>query len=169
MAGIEIERKYVIRMPSIEKLMAECGFASSAITQIYLNSGAGVTHRVRKREFSDGVRYYETRKTRIDKMSAVEDEREISGEEYAQLSKNIKMGTSPITKTRYTFLSRGKLIEIDVYPEWKNTCILETELTDREEEVKLPDYIEIIKEVTGCFEYSNASMARSFPKELSIK
>ena len=59
----------------------------------------------------------------------------------------------------------GQLFEIDVYPAWKNTAIMETELDDREREVEIPTFIEIIREVTGYKAYSNASMSKSFPKE----
>jgi CYTH domain-containing protein len=71
MAGIEIERKYIIKLPSIDDMKNEAGYTVSRITQIYINSPAGVTHRVRKREYADKTVYTETRKTRIDKMSVV--------------------------------------------------------------------------------------------------
>ncbi len=166
MAGIEIERKYIIKLPDIDKMKREAGYTVSKITQIYINSPTGITHRVRKREYADKTVYTETRKTRIDKMSVVEDEREISEEEFLAVSKNLKVGTRPVLKTRHTFKSGENVIEIDVYPEWKTTCILETELGDRGEKVAFPDFIEIVKEVTGEFEYSNASMAKSFPTEI---
>jgi len=169
MAGIEIERKYIIRIPSVDVLADNEGFTSSEITQIYLESGAGVTHRVRKRVYADRISYTETRKTRIDKMSVVEDEREITAEEYDALSVNVKSGTRPVRKTRYTLRAGKHVIEIDVYPEWKRTCIMETELSDREEEVRFPEFISIIKEVTGQYEYSNASMAKRFPREEAVK
>ena len=168
MAGIEIERKYIIKLPLIDLIKKESGFTESCITQIYLNSDAGVTHRVRKRVYEGKATYTETKKTRIDKMSVIEDEREITEAEYLSLSSDIKQGTRPIFKTRYTFLSGEKVVEIDVYPDWKRTCILETELSSREEIVTFPEFINIIKEVTGQFEYSNASMAKCFPKEIEV-
>lgn len=169
MAGIEIERKYIILLPDVDVLKREDGFTSSVITQIYLGSPAGVTHRVRRREYEGAVSFTETRKTRIDKMSVVEDEREISEEEYLALAAGIKQGTHPVEKTRYTFLLGSHTVEIDVYPEWKRTCIMETELENREERVEYPSFIHIVREVTGRFEYSNASMAKCFPREEEIK
>ena len=169
MAGIEIERKYIIKLPDVEKMKREDGYTVSNITQIYINSPAGVTHRVRKRAYPDKTVYTETRKTRIDKMSVLEDEREITEEAFLSLSNNVKVGTRPVLKTRHTFRRGKTVVEIDVYPEWKTTCILETELIDREEKVAFPDFIEIVKEVTGEFEYSNASMAKSFPPEIKAE
>ena len=54
------------------------------------------------------------------------------------------------------------------HPEWKNTAILETELSDRDTVVKFPDFIKIVADVTGDKRYSNASMSRSFPEETAI-
>ena len=56
--------------------------------------------------------------------------------------------------------------EIDIYPNWKRTCIMETELPSKEHSVTFPPYIRIIKEVTGEKQYSNVSMSHSFPSEI---
>ena len=164
--GIEIERKYVIRMPDFEKIRKTDGYSESKIVQIYISSGEGVTHRVRKRSFGTSVVYTETKKTRIDSMSSHEEEREISEEEFSSLSRKIKEGTRPLIKTRYTFSRNGITFEIDVYPDWKQSAIMETELKNREESVKMPPFIDIIGEVTGDRRYSNAAMAQKFPEEL---
>ena len=140
-------------------------YTRSEITQIYLKSPDGITRRVRCRERSGNITYTETKKVRIDKMSAYEDEREISYEEFVDLSSEKDEKTLPIIKTRHTFTYEGQLFEIDVYPKWKSTAIMETELEARDKEVKFPEFITIIREVTGDKNYSNAGMSRSFPDE----
>lgn len=165
---IEIERKYIIELPDIELIKGSESFSESRILQIYINSEPFVTHRIRRREFSDRVVYTETKKRRIDKMSAEEEEREITENEFNLLRGNIKQGTKPLNKTRYTFYYQGQLFEIDLYPAWKRSCILETELSSRDESVEFPGFIRVAREVTGNPAYSNAAMARAFPKELSI-
>jgi CYTH domain-containing protein len=99
-------------------------------------------------------------------MSCIENERRISAEEYGNLSLKIEDGAKVIFKTRITFSFGGKTVEIDVYPEWKKTAILEVELEREDEDITLPEYITPIKEVTGDKAYSNHSMAHNFPKEL---
>ena len=42
---------------------------------------------------------------------------------------------------------------------------METELSSREDTVRMPDLIEIVREVTGRFEYSNSAMSEHFPEE----
>ena len=163
--GIEIEKKYIIEMPDVTSLCGMDGYSESEILQIYLRGEEGVTHRVRRRRIGDAVTFTETKKIRIDKMSATEIEGEISEERFLALSLEQKAGTRPINKTRHAFFYLGQLFEIDVYPEWKNTAIMETELAYRETIVDFPECIRILRDVTGDKSYSNAAMSRSFPKE----
>ena len=163
--GVEIERKYIIAMPRIEDMAAMDGYSASSIVQTYLTAPAGQTRRVRRRESKSGVKYYETVKRRIDKISSEERERELTEAEYEAMLPEIAEGSRPIIKTRHIFSYRNQLIEIDVYPEWKSTAILETELPSRECVAELPEFIRVIREVTGIKGYSNAAMSRSFPKE----
>ncbi len=164
--GVEIERKYIIKMPDFSTISAQDCYTRSEILQIYLPSAGSETHRIRRRIFDDKTVYTETRKIRLDKMSATEIEGEIGEEEFDFFAKNPLTGYTPIEKTRHTFIYRGQLFEIDVYPQWINTAIMETELPDREKLVDFPEFIEIICEVTGDKSYSNAGMSRKFPSEL---
>ncbi len=164
-AGLEIERKFIIEMPAQAELEKIDGYTRSEILQIYLVSERGETRRIRRRHYPDKTLYYETKKVRLDPMSSKESEREISEDDFEQKRKEIKDGTSPVNKIRHTFPYLGHTFEIDVYPEWKRSSIMEVELSSREEEVVFPPFIKIIKEVTGIKDYSNASMSVSFPKE----
>lgn len=163
---LEIERKYIIKMPDMSLIESQNGYTKSDITQIYLESVSGVTHRVRSRAFDEKTVYTETKKIRIDKMSSIEDEREISKDEFLRLSNNQKQGTKAVCKTRFTLRHENFILEIDVYPEWQKTCIMEIELESEAALVKIPDFIEILKEVTGDRKYTNAAMAEKFPEEL---
>ena len=163
---VEIERKYVIAMPDVARL-AECeGYTASGIEQTYLESAEGVTHRVRARRYADRTVYTETKKVRIDKMSAFEDERELTEGEYLALLERRKQGTVTLKKARHTFEFKARTFEVDIYPEWKGSAILETELESREAVVEFPEFIAVIAEVTGDRRYSNAAMSHRFPAEL---
>ena len=163
---IEIERKFVIEKPDIARLSEHSGYSVSAIEQTYLASEPAVTRRVRARNYGDKTVYTETKKVRIDGMSAFEDEREISESEYMELLSEIMPGTRTLSKTRHTLEYSGRTLEIDVYPDWERTCILEVELDSRSAKVELPHFIRVVAEVTGDKRYSNASMSCSFPEEL---
>ena len=163
--NVEIERKFIIEAPTAQELTELPGHTESKIRQIYLDSEIGETRRIRRREYPDRTVYYETKKIRIDGMSAKEIEREICEEEFFELERCIKRGTVPVNKVRHTFPYCGHIFEIDVYPEWQRSCIMEVELKSRLETVEFPPFIKIIREVTGAKAYSNAQMSKSFPSE----
>ena len=163
---IEIERKFVIAMPDVSALAKVDGYSVSDIDQTYLVSAPHVTRRVRARRYQGSTVYTETKKVRIDKMSALEDEREITESEYTAMLFEIAPGTVTLHKTRHTFPYLGRTVEIDIYPDWQRSCILEVELESEDEELMLPDFIKVVREVTGDKGYSNAAMSRKFPEEL---
>ena len=165
MPPIETERKYIIKMPSLDSLVCQPGYTESEIEQIYLSSEPTVTHRIRRRSFSDRVEYTETKKMRVSALSAIEDERTIDREEYLRLKENIRCGSRVLKKRRYTVSFLGKIFEIDVYPEWQHHAIMECELGCESERITPPPFIELVREVTGDRSYSNAKMSECFPSE----
>lgn len=164
-SAVEIERKYIIKMPDLSVLSSQNDYTVSEILQIYLPSEQGETRRVRRRAYKDRTLYIETKKLRIDGMSSEEIERELTEGEFDLLASSPLAGTSPIIKARHTFIFEGQLFEIDIYPQWKSTAIMETELQARDTKIEMPPFIEIVREVTGVKGYSNAAMSRSFPPE----
>ena len=153
MQNIEIEKKYIIKKPDLESMRGMEKYSASEITQIYLKSQSGVTRRVRSR-CTDGVFVYtETEKKRIDNMSVIETEREITKDQFDALVKERRDDSSVIVKVRHLFYYLGQSFEIDFYPEWKNYCVMETELSSRDAVVEFPSFIEIYADVTGKHEY----------------
>ena len=165
MKSIETERKFIIKKPDVDRLRTCTGYTVSNITQTYLSSIEGITERVRKRVYADKTVYTHTKKVRVSRLSSIEDESEVSESEYRKLLLKIKRGTHSVVKERHTFVLSGVTFEIDIYPEWERSCIMEFELESEDERVEIPEFISVIREVTGDVSYSNAAMAKSFPKE----
>ncbi len=163
--AVETERKFIIEKPSLSILALQEGYFSAEIKQSYLETDKNETRRVREYIRDNTPKYFETTKRRISPISAVEAEREIGKAEYEALLKELKKGSRTITKTRHSFPYRERIIEIDVYPEWKKHAIMEIELADEREEINVPDFIKIHQEVSGKREYSNASLAMNFLDE----
>ena len=160
--GYEIERKFLIRRPAAAWLEANC--QGSDIIQTYLKTEAtGHSDRVRRREGKDGVVYTHTVKRRISDLRREEQEREISEGEYLALLQRADPERRSIEKRRYVLAYEGKDFEIDVYPFWQDRAVMEIELADEAEAVRLPPEIEIIKEVTQDRRYTNAALAREIP------
>ena len=51
--NLEIERKYIIKMPPLDLLRSQPEHTESDILQIYLTHEAGETHRIRRRQYED--------------------------------------------------------------------------------------------------------------------
>ena len=97
------------------------------------------------------------------KKYKLEDENEISLQEYTNLLETREGNT--IIKTRYVYPYKSKKIEIDIFPFWKKQAFLEVELKSENEEFELPDFIEVIKEVTDDKAYRNYALSKKIPKE----
>ena len=163
--NMEIERRYLIRRPDEAALAARPGCAYTDISQTYLRAAEGTTERVRRRGQDGQWRYSHTIKRRVSLMSHIEDEREISPDEYARLLRRADPARRTIEKRRYTLPWEGHVFEIDVYPFWKHQAIMEVELKDEGEAAPLPPEVTVLRELTGDRVYSNAALALSVPRE----
>ena len=158
----EIERKYLIRYPDVNTLLAQKGVEQWEIVQIYLTvSGPGETRRIRQ-VVSDGeIRYYKTFKRRLTELANEEDEGEIDQLEYIHLSQQQQPGCKPVGKTRYRIPYQGHVLEFDIYPFWKDRAILEIELEHENEGAAIPEYVRIIRDVSTDPAYKNRSLAEN--------
>ncbi len=160
---VERERKFLLVYPSIEviAIVPELeGTRTSTIEQIYLTSPTDERVRIRKRTFDEFSLYYETRKRFVRPGENVEVERRITAEEYQMLCAQQKLNTRVIKKMRRCFVYKDRRFELDTFSNPLGICLLEVELADLDEQVELPPFLRIIKEVTDDPRYSNYNLAR---------
>lgn len=155
--NIEIEKKFLIQYPDIQKL-EKYNLYKYEIEQIYLLSDFG-SHRIRKRALNGKIEYFENKKIRISGSKCYEFESKISEDEYSLLRKNADSSKKPILKDRYCITYGGKLLEIDVFPFWKDKALLEIELDFDEEKFSIPEEITVIKDVSDDIRYKNNYLA----------
>ena len=162
----EIERKYLIRYPDIKTLLAQKGVEQWEIVQIYLTvSGPGETRRIRQVVSGGEIKYYKTFKKRLTDLSNEEDEGEIDQLEYIHLCQEQQPGCKPVGKTRYRIPYEGHILEFDIYPFWDDRAILEIELEHENEGAAIPDYVQIIRDVSADPAYKNRSLAENVINE----
>ena len=164
--NFEIERKLLIAMPDAGVLTAMEGAGCDEILQTYLLSAAGVTARVRMRKGKSGTVYTATEKRRLTDLTAIEDEREVTEEEYRALLSRRDPTLTPIGKRRYVIPYAGQILEIDIYPFWQKQAVLEVELPSEDTPLVLPPFIRVIRDVSGDRRYKNVSLAREIPAEI---
>ena len=164
--NLEIERKYLIRYPDATLLARQPGVEIWEIIQTYLNEGPeGQTRRLRQVVCDGKTQYFRTFKSHVSALASLEDEAEIPLQEYKALLWEEDRSRVPVRKTRYRIPHAGHILEVDVYPFWKDRAILEIELASEDEAAEVPDYLEIIRDVTYDRAYKNSQLARHVPME----
>ena len=157
---LEIERKYLIRMPDpvlLDRLCAE----RWEITQFYTADGL----RGREIRRGDRVAWVETRKERLSDLVRAEVERELTREEYDALLARRDPKRRVLEKTRWRIPWAGQLLEVDVFPFWNDRAFCEVELSSPDQSVTLPDWLTLIREVTHEHRYTNKSLTKRIPRE----
>lgn len=157
---IEIERKYLIRMPDLKTIFEEVSVTEIDIFQTYLKSAKGEEKRIRQRGIKGNYSYFLTTKKDFDEVSRIELEEKLEKDEYLQYLMEVDDTCHAIRKKRYCFVYQNQYFELDIYPFWDDKAILEIELTDKNQEVKLPHFISVIEDVTEKEEYKNRSLAK---------
>ena len=163
----EIERKFLIRYPDVEKLASMSNCKRIEIMQTYLNAPEGDEVRVRQRGADGHFVYIKTTKRKISDVKRLEIEKRISQDEYLRLLMDADITKHPIRKTRYCLTWNNQYFEIDVYPFDRKHAIVEIELTNENDEIEFPDFLNVICEVTDNDAYKNASLAKTLAFDMS--
>lgn len=159
--AFEIERKFLIEYPDIKDLENNPNCKKVEIIQTYLKSDDDSEIRVRQRGENGNFIYYKTIKKRVDDIKRIEIENRLSRDEYLSLLMDADTTKKQIRKTRYCLIYENQNFEIDVYPFSTDKAILEIELTQENEVIKIPEFLKVIKEVTADESYKNSSLAKN--------
>lgn len=163
---LEIERKFLIQRPE-EELLRRVSARRIAMTQSYLIPGPeGETRRLRHSRWEGGEARYYTEKKRITAVTRVEREREITPEEYEALRAQLDPGRRVLEKVRWCVPYAGHTLEIDVFPFWDDRAFCEAELRSEDEELLLPDWLHVLREVTDDPRYTNSALAKEIPMDI---
>ena len=151
----EIERKFLIEEPDFNLIS---NYTKVNIMQIYLKSSSNEERRIRQRGINGVYTYYYTIKRNTnDTIKRIETEKMISQDEYLKLLIEADNNRKMIIKDRYCFTYKNQYFELDKIDDM---YILEIELTNENQEVKIPNFINIIKEVTNDINYRNYNLSK---------
>jgi CYTH domain-containing protein len=161
---LEIERKFLIRMPDRAVLERESERFID-MEQIYLLSEDGSSRRIRRSICGGEETLYFTEKVFVTHVTRVEREREIGPREWSPLLEQADPSRRPIVKRRWCVPYAGHTLEIDVFPFWDDRAFCEAELASETEPLELPGWIRVVREVTEDPRYTNSALARELPAE----
>ncbi len=157
---VEIERKYLIEFPDINMLESLPNCTRVEIIQTYLKSSENEEIRVRQRGSNGNYTYSHTRKNKDGSIKRIEIEKRITKDEYLTLLMDADTQCRQIRKDRYCLVYKNRYFEIDIFPFWQDKAVMEIELLNENDTFEFPDFIKVIKEVTGQKEYSNKTLAK---------
>ncbi|MGN0452676.1 MAG: CYTH domain-containing protein [Ruminococcus sp.] len=162
---LEIEYKFLIRFPDLERMSREHGYKAEELCQIYLAlpvaEGGFQNCRIRRIKSDEGTRYIKTFKQDVTDMTRVEVEQEISEKEWQELSIFRNPTRFPLKKTRHSFKWQGFTYEVDIFPFWSDRAYLEVEVQSEDTKPPIPDFIEVIKDITKDKRYRNSALCQS--------
>ncbi len=160
-APLEIERKYLLKCTPDFSIPELQNAQKISIEQIYLISPTEQSIRIRKRSQSNSSTYYKAIKSRISDTTRTEVEVAIQAKDYLGLQSLRDQTTHVIHKDRYCFIYEDQYFELDIFQEpARGLVLLEIELTEENDEVVLPPFLQIEREVTGNESYSNHAIAK---------
>lgn len=153
---IEIERKYLV------DVIADIPNGNvSEIRQTYLTPVDGQERRLRMRGENGHNVYFLTTKKRLASDRSYEYERKISENQYNELICEANPTKRTVVKRRCCFLWKNQYFELDEFVEPRlEHCLLEIEDAETADAVKMPPFVNVVKDVTGDPTYSNSNIAR---------
>lgn len=155
----ECERKFLVSAVP-DEAQWPVPFRDSEIEQTYLlSANPEQTIRVRKRGSNGSYTYTQTIKYPPKDGQRVEIEKNVRGRDYLNLLLEKDPDRQAIKKTRRTFLWKNHYFELDLFREPSDLILLEVELLHIDEEVELPPFLKIVREVTEEKEYQNSQLA----------
>jgi len=153
---LEYERKFLVDNFSFPMNIP---YKKIEITQTYLiTSKHNTEERVRKRGQNKNYIYFHTIKKSYNN-SRIENERQISPEEYISLINMADTNLKQIRKNRYCFVYKSQYFELDEFIDFEGLKILEIELKDENSKYSLPEFVKVRKEVTNNNRYKNITLA----------
>ena len=162
-APVEKFNKYLIEVDDelLERLKKEANYSTSHIVQHYLTSDNGNERRIRRRERGDDVLYSYSEANYLKTNERIKVDRVLTERQYKDYNHQIDRSLNVTDKMRYAFINNGSFFKLDVFDFDRTKGILSTESTADETETKLPDYVKVIKDITGDVNYKNYYLAKS--------
>jgi CYTH domain-containing protein/predicted ATPase len=157
---IERERKFLINRDSLAVLPIR--HETVDIEQTYLESSAFKDNtRIRKRGQHNYFTYTQTIKTKIGSGKNIEKQRNLSEKEFLKLLESANPFHNTIKKKRSCFLWENQYFELDYFLSPNSGLwLLEAELETDGQNVKLPPFLDVEKEVTDDPNYSNYEISK---------
>ena len=157
---LEIERKFLLKaMPDTNPTEIV------KIDQYYFKNKEGIWERARSWDSNiNGKRYIHTVKKSVSKGVNLEDERDLTEEQFKKFKNKCLSGTVDsrfIKKERHIYPDGDLYWEVDMFNSGHHLIVAEIEIPTKNHKVNIPKFIEdkLLLEVTGLKQFSNRNLS----------
>ena len=145
----------------LERFKKEANYSTSHIIQHYLRSDDGYERRIRMRECAGDVMYSYSEANYLSTHERVKVDRVLTERQYNDFSHQIDTDLNVLDKKRYSFIDKGLFFKLEVFDFDTGKGILTVDEPADGRQVEIPEYINVIKDVTGDLSYKNYYLAKS--------
>ena len=158
---VEIFKKYLVECDEevLKQLQNENRLPDIHIYQRYLKSEKGIEKRIRMREKGDTVHYYYSEASVISADKRYKTDRILSEREYRNYFKDLDGDLSPIDIERKSFFRDGHFYKFDIFSFDRTKALLSIQVQEGEE-IDIPEYIRVIRDVSDDVNYKNYYLAK---------
>lgn len=154
--------KYLVEVDEdiINKIKAEQNYSNVRIEQYYLTSPKGIERRIRKRVRNGNELYSYSEAKYMSTNERIKSDKILSSRQYFDYYNEIDQNLKPINKERFSFIKNDLFYKLDIFDFDKTRGLLSVQVGEGQN-VVLPEYVKVIKEVTNDSNYKNYYLAQS--------
>ncbi|MGX8680855.1 MAG: AAA family ATPase, partial [bacterium] len=155
----ENRRKFLIKNFDISLISEFTKVDHEQIIQTYLLSDPHSEVRIRQILYNNQFSYMQSSKQILDDGDVVVKEKRLSAKEYYDLLAYEDLSMYTLYRDRYKFIYDDLFCEIDRFTFWDDQMIIKVKSIEDLSQPHLPDFIEIIKEITEDPHYKNKALS----------
>ncbi|MBQ1827470.1 MAG: AAA family ATPase [Erysipelotrichaceae bacterium] len=160
---VEIFKKYLVNIDekTLEMLRQNETCTSTHITQYFLQSLHNEEKRIRRRVKNGTALYYYSEANTLTPNTRIKVDRMISERQYNDYLSQKDDSLSVIEKDRYGFIHNNYYFKLDIFEFDPKHALLSVQIPDEKTLVDIPEYFDIIKDVSDDINYKNYYLAKS--------
>ena len=158
---IEKFYKYLVEVNDdmLEKIKKEANYSNIHIEQHYLISTNGLERRIRRRDKNGSSLYSYSEANYLSTNERIKTDRVLSERQYYDLTAEIDPKLNQINKERYSFICDNLFFKLDIFDFDKTMGLLSVQVAE-DQDVHIPDYIKVVKDVSNNGSYKNYHLAQ---------
>ncbi len=157
---VAMRRKFLIEYPDLDWLNSNPLTRKLDVIETYLKAPEGSTYHIKQTGENGHWTAVATKKIRQIGVKSLELERRLTEDHYLELLEEADHSLRSLYKTRYFLAYDRQYFVIDLFPFWHDQAILSVQIPSEDAEIRFPEEIHVIKEITDVEEYRNHYLAK---------